>query len=250
MIFPRPVTSVHQIELSSRCNLRCTYCPSKDLAKPLDLPMADGGGFGREKTDITEAHFARAIAHAQYHEQQGTQGELALTGIGEALLHPSFPDLADLARFALPDNRITLSTNGVLLAKQDELATTLLDSLAENRIAVYVSLHRPEKAKLAIDMLRERNLLAATNQAFATEAFDWAGALDWTVSIPEKSVTCEYLRSGWCVVLADGRVTTCCLDAEGGGVVGHVDDEPGSLYLKPWEGERQGCDGCHMQVPE
>jgi hypothetical protein len=233
------LTSVHQIEITTRCNLRCQYCTSRHLDKPIDE-----GGSGRAKIDITPAHFSRALEWCEYFERRGTQGELALTGIGEALLHPHFVDFLRLAREALPTNLITFSTNGILLTDD------LCKQIAPYRPAIYVSTHRPEKAKLAIDAARRWGLLAGTNTSFATDAFNWAGAVDWEVSIAPGSVVCEYLRTGWGVVLSDGRVTACCLDSEGGGVVGHVDDDLGSLAIAPWQGVKQGCEQCHMRVPE
>ncbi len=243
MDYPRPITSIHQIEISSRCNLRCVYCPSRDLDKPVE-----DGGSGRAKEDISMANFHRALEWAVHFEHRGTQGELALTGLGEALLHPEFVEFVRLAREALPDNRITFSTNGLLLTDE------LVEQIAPYRPEIYISLHRPEKAKGAIDAAAAAGLLAATNSSFATLAFDWAGQLDWQVSIPKDSVTCEFLRSGWAVVLADGRITTCCLDATGSGVVGHVDDPIGTLAIEPWEtegadGRKIGCSSCHMNVP-
>jgi len=112
---------------------------------------------------------------------------------------------------------------------------------------VFVSLHRPEKAGPAINAAKRHGILADFNPSAATSSFDWAGLIDWEVSAPRT--TCEYLRSGWGVVLSDGRVTTCCLDATGAGVVGHVDDEIGSLALAPWGDEKVGCAACHMTVP-
>src|ERR1044072_6043239 len=103
--YPRPIESIHQIEISSRCNLRCVYCPSKDL----DKPVADCGS-GREKVDISMAHFERALEWAQQMHVRGTQGELALPGLGEALLHSDFVDFVRLAGAALPQNRINFST--------------------------------------------------------------------------------------------------------------------------------------------
>jgi len=243
MEYPRPITSIHQIEISSRCNLRCVYCPSPKLHQPVEK-----GGSARAKEDISTANFCRALAWASHFDELGTQHELALTGIGEALLHPHFVEFLRLSREALPENRITFSTNGILLTE------TLCEQIAPYRPEVYISLHRPEKAKPAIDIAHRFGLLKAVNASFATLAFDWAGQLDWPSQIPPNSMVCEFLRTGWAVVFADGRITTCCLDAMGGGVVGHVDDEIGSLGIQPWQTTGQdgrviGCASCHLEVP-
>lgn len=232
--FPRPITSIHQVEISSRCNLRCVYCPSRNLDKP-----RSEGGHGRAKIDITDRHYARALEWARHFDRKGTQGELALTGIGEALLHPRFVEYVRLAREALPESPITFSTNGILLT--DDLCRRL----SPYRPEIFVSLHRPERAKPAIDAARRWGLLKDVNDKFATDAFDWAGQVDWPTQIAAGAVTCDYLRKGWSVVLADGRITTCCLDASGDGSVGHVDDRPGSLSMGPWG----LCGPCHMDVP-
>jgi hypothetical protein len=231
--YPRPLTSIHQIEVTSFCNLRCSYCPSKQLPKLR----------GKPSEHIALETYERALSWAAYFNAAGTQGELSLTGIGETLLHPEWRELVRLARHVLPHNFICFSTNGLLL---DDDACAFL---AEHRVAVFVSLHRPEKAGPAINAARRHGILADTNVSAATSSFDWAGLLadKWAVTAP--ATTCEYLRSGWGVVLADGRVTTCCLDATGAGVVGHVDDELGSLALKPWGDDQVGCAACHMEVP-
>lgn len=231
--YPRPLTSIHQIEVTSFCNLRCHYCPSPKLSKLR----------GRPSEHISLENYRRALLWAQHFEARGTQGELSLTGIGETLLHPQWHELVRLARDALPKNFICFSTNGLLL---DEDACAFL---AAHRVAVFVSLHRPEKAGPAINAARRAGILAATNASAATSSFDWAGTLagKWEVTAPSR--VCEYLRTGWGVVLADGRVTTCCLDATGAGVVGHVDDEIGSLSIAPWGTDKQGCTACHETVP-
>lgn len=231
--YPRALTSIHQIEITSRCNLRCVYCPSRHLDKPIDE-----GGSGRAKIDITDHLYDRALEWCKHFEALGTQGELALTGIGEALMHPRFVDMVAQARQVLPTNLITFSTNGLLL---DD---ALCEQLAPYSPRIYVSTHRPEKAGPAINAARRWGLLADTNTSFATEAFDWAGQVDWEVSIPAESVACEYLRSGWGVVLSDGRITTCCLDATGNGEIGHVDQQPGTVETGPWS----LCSSCHMVV--
>jgi hypothetical protein len=149
-----------------------------------------------------------------------------------------------MAREALPRNFICFSTNGLLL--DDEACAYLREHL----VAVFVSLHRPEKAGPAINAARRAGILVDTNASAATSSFDWAGLLADKWEVTAASTPCEYLRSGWGVVLADGRITSCCLDATGAGVVGHVDDEIGSLSIKPWGNDKQGCETCHMTVPD
>lgn len=224
MNYPRPIEQIHQIEVTTLCNLRCVYCPSPRLERFR----------GRPKQHMDPAVFERALWWARRLPQQG---ELSLTGIGETLLHPDWRELVAMARRALPTNFINFSTNGLLL---DDAACEVL---ARHRIVVYVSLHRPEKAGPAIEAARRAGILAGENASAATSSFDWAGQVRWHVSAAR--LPCEWLRQGWANVLVDGRITTCCLDAAGAGVVGSVYDEPGSLSIEPFG----LCDGCHLQVP-
>lgn len=227
--YPRPVTSVHQIEVTTRCNLRCVYCPSPKLHEPQFR--------GVPKGDMTMDTFARALEHCRHYASQDTQGELSLTGIGETLLHPQWREMVAMAAEALPGHFLNFSTNGLLL---DDDACQWL---ARHDFMVYISLHRPEKAGHAVEAAKRAGILAAVNGSAAISAFDWAGQIDYFVSAP--AATCEWLRAGWANVLVDGRITTCCLDAAAKGVVGHVDDEPGTHALRPFS----LCSDCHMTVP-
>lgn len=219
--YPRPVRDIHQIELTSRCNLRCKYCPSPHLPRP--------------KMDMTMDVFEKALALVKHYVKIGTQTELSLTGIGESLMHPNFLEMVGAAREAIGPNRpLVITTNGLLLDDK------MCNALAFFNPQVYVSLHRPEKAGPAIEAAKRAGIFFGANPAPSTSAFNWAGQVNWHVSAPRTK--CEYLRSGWAVVLADGRVTTCCLDADGSGVIGLVDDAPSSLMMKPYK----LCETCHM----
>lgn len=234
MSYPRPIECVRQIEVTSKCNLKCVYCPSKRLPELRKQPP----------TFMTMDHFKRALEWAKVLNEptDPLRAEIGLTGIGEALMHPDFVEMVRLTREALPENPITFSTNGILLTEK------MCEQLAPYNPRIYVSLHRPEKAAHAINAARKYGLLDGYNPAAATDAFAWAGAVDWPVSA--NPITCEFLRSGWGVVLADGRWATCCLDAEGASVVGHVDDPIGSLFIRPWSGDTQSCEQCHMVIEE
>jgi hypothetical protein len=183
--------------------------------------------------------FEAALAVVKHFCDAGTQEELALTGIGESLMHPRFLEMVERSRETIGWQRaLTLSTNGILLTD------AMCAELAKQKLLLYVSLHRPEKAGLAIEIAKRHGIFAGANASAATSAMDWAGQVPgWFVSAP--FVICEYLRSGWGVILADGRITTCCVDASGVGEIGTVHDDPAKLTLKPYS----LCSSCHMQIP-
>jgi hypothetical protein len=223
--YRRRVEQIHQIEVTTRCNLRCPYCPSPNLP--------------REKQDMTWEVFEQSLEVVRFFVRRGTQGELSLTGIGESLLHPRFVEMVACARETIGDDRpLVIATNGLLL---DE---AMCRAVKRYRPLVFISLHRPEKAGPAVELAKAYGILAGVNASAVTSAFNWAGQVDWYVTAPK--IHCEYLRSGWAVILCDGRITTCCLDASGTGVVGSVLGDPSSLVLQPYS----LCASCHMQVPD
>ncbi|MDZ4251326.1 MAG: radical SAM protein, partial [Sulfuritalea sp.] len=173
-----------------------------------------------------------------FYVRQGTQTELSLTGIGESLMHPRFFEAVAAARAVIgPQRPLIITTNGILL--NDAACQTLKEFSPQ----VFISLHRPEKAGPAVEAAKRAGIFSGANPAPSISAFDWAGQVKWFVSAPR--VPCDYLRQGWGVVLVDGRVTTCCLDATGGGSFGTVWDKPESLRMSPWK----LCESCHMEVP-
>lgn len=219
--FPFKVRALHQIELSSRCDLRCVYCPS---------PQIMAGKFpNRPPVDMSLNHFAGAIEHVAYYVTRGTQHEVNLAGIGESTLHPQLDQFLAHARERLPHLPFVMATNGLNIAKDEAIANTL----AKYSVRCWVSLHRPEKAALAVERLRERNILLGVSVDPAMNADDWAGQVKWFRSQPYVS-PCQWLREGKAMVMAHGAITTCCLDASGKGVIGHVHDEPGTLATKPY----------------
>jgi hypothetical protein len=225
--FPRPVTSIHQIEVTTHCNLRCVYCPSRHLEKHRGQP--------KQHMDIEV--FERALEWCQHFQAKGTQIELSITGIGETLMHPEWKTLIRLAREALPENFLNFSTNGLLL---DEDACKYL---AEHHIEVFISLHRPEKAGPAIQVAKKYGIVNTYNAGAMLSAFDWAGQVDWYVSA--NPYPCDWLARGWANILVDGRITACCMDAAGTGVVAHIDDPVGFAEIAPFG----LCDSCHLTVP-
>ena len=221
-----PIVQIHQIEITSRCNLRCKYCPHPKMQRP--------------KEDMPWEVFTESLKWVKYFLGQGQQRELSFTGIGESTMHPKFVEMLEAARALNANMPIVFSTNG-LPTFTEEIA----QACQKLNVGVMVSLHRPEVAGKAIELAKKYNILKFVNTQFADGAFDWAGQIEgWYVSAPK--LICEYLRSGWGVILQDGKITTCCLDAENKGVIGTVYDQPGSLSSQPFS----LCASCHMQLPK
>jgi hypothetical protein len=229
--FPLALTSLHQLEITSRCNLRCKYCPSPNLERP--------------KLDMTLAAFERALEHVRYYVATSGQVELNLAGIGESTIHPDFVRYLELAREAVGQGvQLTLATNGLTAAADDGEA--LVEAMIPYRPCVWVSLHRPELARIAVKRYRKAGLLVGYSADPSINSNDWAGQVseDYKPEPHQAPMPCTWLRDGRAMVLADGRVTACCLDASGKGVIGHVDDEIGSLRTRPYS----LCRTCHHDV--
>lgn len=227
--FPRSVTAIHQVEISSRCNLRCRYCTSPAIV--------DGKYPNRKALDMTRAHFERALEWVRFYMRQGSQTDLNLAGIGESTVHPEWVDFVRLAREAVgPKVTIIFATNGLI---HDE---EMVKAIAPYKPEVWVSLHRPEKAGLAIEMYKKYGLLAGASADPSISANDWASQVDWFNS--GDRLPCQWMRMGRVMVMADGRITSCCLDAQGLGVIGHVEDPIGSIETKPYA----LCKSCYQDI--
>lgn len=217
-----PIQQIHQIEITSRCNLRCKYCAHPTMT--------------RAKMDMTWEHFTRAIHLAKFCKDHGTQGSLNLAGIGESTMHPEFIRFLAHAREQLgKQQELVLATNGLLMT--DKLA----QQMEPYRPTVYVSAHRPEKAGPAVECLKRVGLLAGISNDPTASATDWAGQIKWHVSAAKSQ--CPWVSQGWAMVLSDGRITRCSFDATGIGVIGHIDDP-----AQPWTSPYKLCRSCHQDV--
>lgn len=223
---PRPLRSIHQIELSSFCNLSCVYCPQNTKHNEgLNL-------FGTEvrpRMHMERATFERALKWVRFFIGSNAEQrrELNLAGLGESTLHPLFVDFVGYAHELIAEHggHVSFTTNGLLMT--DDLAQTLA-KITAGTIAVFVSLHRPEKAGPAVEACRRAGILAGVSNDPALASVDWAGQVRWTASADPDTRPCPWIREGQGYVFADGRISTCAFDASAKGVIGHVDLEPSS----------------------
>lgn len=217
------IHAIHQIEITSRCNLRCRYCTHPKMKRP--------------KEDMEVETYIKALEWVARFVKEGTQKELNLAGIGESTMHPDFIHYVEMAREIVGDDcMIALATNGVALTEE------IAQALMINDVWTWVSLHRPEKAGPAVEMLKKYDVLKGVSADPSVAAIDWAGQVNWHTSAQTKGEPCQWLVFGRVMVMADGRVTQCCLDAEGRGIIGHVTDDLTEIKTGPYE----LCDTCHL----
>lgn len=221
------ISSIHQIEITSRCNLRCRYCVHPKMP--------------RDKIDMSEAIFSRAIDWAVRFVREGTQRELNLAGIGESTMHPKFIQFLEEARFRLGWGvDLTMATNGLLMTE------AMAKQIAPYRPRVWVSLHRPERAGPAVEALKKAGILAGVSADPSLAAIDWAGQVQWHTS-HQPGMTCGWVTTGRAFVMSDGRVGTCCLDGKGDdGVLGTIFDDLTEMRLAPYS----LCKTCSYKIGE
>jgi sulfatase maturation enzyme AslB (radical SAM superfamily) len=236
-----PVLLSVNLELTNRCNLKCTFCPTAD------------GRMLRARGHMDPALFDRALAGA------GRLEFALLFQWGEPLLHPAFADLA--ARAARRGVRTLVTTNGTLL---DDRRIAGLLAAGVDRVTVSVDGdERTHEAVRGVPLARTREaverLVAARDAAGAPTSVDvsmvvapeteaaagafraaFEGVADRVQTIPllvrgERRTRCREPWRGGLVVLQDGRCTVCCVDHDGVLAVGDARTED---LRSVWNGPR------------
>ena len=217
------MTTVYAVEVTSRCNLSCVYCPQNAKYERV---------FTRPRVDITDELFVAALAWATWNPP----AEIVLAGMGEPLMHPRIADYVAMTRAALPKTAINLPTNGLLLT--DGLAR----QLAPHHPRIFISAHVPARAAQAVQIADQYGILAAVGCDAVANPIDWAGQIDW---FPAGShYPCPFIRKQYVAVTSTGVIMTCCYDLTGESHLGHVTECPHALISRPW----RCCPRC-QQVP-
>jgi hypothetical protein len=219
-----PIRDVHQIEITSECNLRCRYCIHPTMTRPKQ----------HMSTDVWE----RALDWVTYFVRQGTQHELSLQGVGESTMHPKFTEWISQARAHVGDACVLVfATNGVSFTE------AIAEACKEHKVHVFVSLHRPEKAGIAIEVAKKAGVLSGVSADPSVAATDWAGQVKWHVSAaPNRE--CMWVKNGKVFVDSVGNIRPCSLNGSKDGVIGRVFDDLTKIKTGPY----RLCATCDQDV--
>lgn len=185
---------------------------------------------------ISKEHFLRCL---DFCDLIGQKEELWLHGCGESTLHPNIFEIIETARERLPDTPLKISTNAVAIKPN------FIDHLKKHRVALHISLHTPNNVNVtnASHYASRSGILEYFGCNPVQNASDWAGQVEWPQMSHPKP--CEWTRSQWGIVLSDGSIATCCLDALPTKVIGHITYDFDTLFdleIKPIE----LCKSCHL----
>jgi MoaA/NifB/PqqE/SkfB family radical SAM enzyme len=223
------INTINSIETSSICDNKCEYCPS-----PLQ-------GKYRETGFMDMRTFTRALEWVSACVRAGTQKELNLFGVGEPTLNKNIIKMVEDARLALPMSQaVHLNTNGNSMT--EDLALSLKNAGINH---IHITGHNARAAARCIKIFKKVGLAGGMSFDYITAPNNWAGQVDWFEA--DYTFECQWLRDGQVMIMSNGDVTTCCIDAFATNVVGNIfTHRMEDIDLQP----HKLCETCHHTVVE
>lgn len=228
---------VYQLETTNYCNAKCEYCPHSSMT--------------REKGFVSLETVQKVIDNCLY----TNQNYIALHHMGEPFLHPQLKEIVSM----FTDNGIKteFSSNGLILT-HDKLIHMNNAGLSLLRIAIdykyeeknnkiltalFKFYHNVQNPSLRISIHTVEGNDLSMYKDFPVELLNkpkdnWAGQIEGESTLT-KSSQCYFLDYNYGVVLWDGRIVNCCLDADAEQVIGTIDDIR-NISTKPFK----LCENC------
>ena len=226
------ITRISGIELSSACNLACSYCINPDL---MTHPSRNAG-------IMSEEVFAQTLVLLGKTCKAGTQQEVWLNGNGEPLLDPDVVDRVRRTKEVIGHHgQVMMCSNGLPLSYS--LALKLKEAGLDR---LDISVHSPTHARAAIDIIKTVKIPCRLATGSVMEPHNWAGQIKRALVNHQPKLACAHLIEGRGYVQSEGVVSTCCLDYRHLGIIGSVfDSDILEREVKPYE----LCDSCHQYIP-
>lgn len=185
-LFGRPVLDYVEIHLADHCNMNCAGCTH--YSPYLEKHLADVESVRKDFVRLSEI-FANVR-------------RIRLMG-GEPLLHPEVAAIMRIVREAFPKSHITLTTNGLLLAKQE---AAFWEACRTWKIGIDFTVYPPmagrENEIRALCKAEKVSLRVTPNGAFLAK-------LDAQGKQPMKAAFRACRKGAYCPILRDGRIYHC-----------------------------------------
>ena len=190
----KPFLNYLEINLVDNCNLNCKGCAH--FSNICDKKYVEVEQFERDLKKVTTIF---------------NLYNFRLLG-GEPLLHPNLYKIIEITRQYLPNSRIVIVTNGLLL---DKLSHELLKSMSENNIILTISLYKPTYKKLnsILKVLNKYNIKYLINddffreiqpiESFHTRLSETKNENDFSANKSCSGRFCRFIR--------DGKLAKCYL---------------------------------------
>ncbi|MCD7898274.1 MAG: SPASM domain-containing protein [Planctomycetaceae bacterium] len=203
--------NVVEVETVNRCNGECQFCPVNKNRDP------------RTTRRMDDALFEKIIAELAAIEYSGL---IHLYSNNEPFLDRRIPDFARTARAKLPKARIGLSTNGLIMTRDQYRATIdSLDFLTVNNYCDDYQLldsHKQieEWTRERDDWFQKTKITIRNKKEFLTTRGGGAPNRDGGIN---RTLSCGcHLPSHQLIIRPDGKLSICCNDATGQTTVGDV----------------------------
>lgn len=232
------ISTINSIEVSSLCDRSCRYCPAKDQGKHREVGL------------MTMEIFLQALDWVRHFAQKGTQLELNLFGVGEPTLNPLLPEMISKARAIMPIRLpVHTNTNGRWVDTSTTLITEAeMDFIRSLKRAgidhIDVTGHDPFKTAKAVRILQAVGIAGQLSFDFMLAPNNWAGQVEWFRPMYNAG-PCPWIGRGQAMIMSNGAITRCCIDAFGTGILGSVQESsPDAIDISPFP----LCSGCHHTI--
>lgn len=227
--------TITTIELSSLCNLSCSYCINR-LIKFTN----------RSPGIMTNPVFYRSLELLSHLVSSNTQQEINLNGNGESLLDPDIFKRIKEVKDIMGCGKVQLSTNATLLTESN------VEKLKETGIdEIHISLHDIAAVRLAVIRLHEAKIPFIINTGTFAYSHNWAGQLEEENSVPKKYlpiIDCDPLIEGRGYISSEGFISPCCYDYQLLGSFAHVEDYMDKILDTNYT-DFSLCNTCHQKLP-
>ncbi len=207
-----------EIETTTACNLRCSYCPNSKFDR----------GLIKNKKDIDLKLFKKIIGELS---EIRYNGRISPHFYGEPLLDSRLVDLVKYAKKKIPSSSIVIYTNGELLTLNKYLL--LIKAGVQEFV---ITQHLKRKSKNVSDVIEYRKNKGNDGVILYYESLDEKdlnnrGGL---VSVKAKTMKSCMLPSNALTIDHTGNVILCCNDYLSSVVLGNINKEKIiSIWNKP-----------------